>query len=668
MKKARARKVLHCGLLLACLLASPPGLHAQESEIADETPVYWDGQGKRVHVEGCRRLTKDAQELAKLQKMTAADARAKGTPPCSRCPGSVLNIRREAEAEKNKKDVAPKEEADKDTGVEYDPDTVVYVDALWYRVHAADSPDLILKEHKKTMTLAEADRLGYRIGEAGQSGRTVSSFIGYKRQHPPKKIPDDALLAGSDNPRQGRCYPGCHRRQMHAGFTRSPLNEWLKDGFVLCGHCKERGPSDATISEENWAKLEKREEYVPPEGWMHKPYSPDEMPSGEEIEILIQETIAGGSAIQELPFDNPVVSVEQFVMMRFFFPVHQWLKLYKVYRSTGDERVHALMLESARHYNELSKAYPAAVQYKAKDPEGLAYMYTMALCARITLQKARKAPASVTEEELAEAGDFLETMVSVLKPSYEGDDDLDAEMGIPKPVADDFRERAFNRAMNGIGTMATIAVALEDWQTLKGGREYQSTIDRYRRTVAEYIKNWFKESCFSTFDGKTHFYYPYKAGKIREVEGEVIFNRPEDGGHYSHTMQGCLLIYEAMPEVGIDDDFMTAVANAIHHNATTKIKRQGRMVLSGHVESPVMSRVRPYGKNKGGHQYAPARDRFYMLQAFRDDMIEGLCNPLNEETKAAANSEHERRFATLHAHYLKALRKDRSLIHLGEKK
>ena len=50
--------------------------------------VYWDGK-KRVHVRGCRRLTTDPQELAKLQKMTLAEARAKGLPLCSKCPGST---------------------------------------------------------------------------------------------------------------------------------------------------------------------------------------------------------------------------------------------------------------------------------------------------------------------------------------------------------------------------------------------------------------------------------------------------------------------------------------------------------------------------------------------------------------------------------------------------
>ena len=75
------------------------------------------------------------------------------------------------------------------------------------------------------------------------------------------------------------------------------------------------------------------------------------------------------------------------------------------------------------------------------------------------------------------------------------------------------------------------------------------------------------------------------------------------------------------------------------------------------------------GKKKGEkHTHSPAREKFYVFQAFRDDMIDGLCYPLNEEKKTARNSESEKRVMTLYSYYLKALRKDRSLIHLGEQK
>jgi hypothetical protein len=53
-----------------------------------------------------------------------------------------------------------------------------------------------------------------------------------------------------------------------------------------------------------------------------------------------------------------------------------------------------------------------------------------------------------------------------------------------------------------------------------------------------------------------------------------------------------------------------------------------------------------------------------MLEAFKDGMIDGLCITLDDARKAEANSEYDKRLATLHAHYMKALRKDRGLVHL----
>lgn len=66
-----------------------------------QTPATQPGQiqvfhapgKKRVHVEGCRRLTKDPEERAKMTVMTMAEAEAKGLPLCSRCPGSTTSGR-----------------------------------------------------------------------------------------------------------------------------------------------------------------------------------------------------------------------------------------------------------------------------------------------------------------------------------------------------------------------------------------------------------------------------------------------------------------------------------------------------------------------------------------------------------------------------------------------
>jgi len=58
----------------------------EQPEIPGGTTVYYAEGKKRVHVKDCRRLTGD---LAQWTKMTMDEARKKGLPLCSRCPGST---------------------------------------------------------------------------------------------------------------------------------------------------------------------------------------------------------------------------------------------------------------------------------------------------------------------------------------------------------------------------------------------------------------------------------------------------------------------------------------------------------------------------------------------------------------------------------------------------
>jgi arylsulfatase A-like enzyme len=53
------------------------------------TPVYHQEGAGRVHLDGCKRLTNDPAERAKLTRMTLAEAKSKGLTPCSRCSGSA---------------------------------------------------------------------------------------------------------------------------------------------------------------------------------------------------------------------------------------------------------------------------------------------------------------------------------------------------------------------------------------------------------------------------------------------------------------------------------------------------------------------------------------------------------------------------------------------------
>lgn len=541
---------------------------------------------------------------------------------------------------------------------EYDPTTVAYIDALWFRAHAANCPTLILKEYKETMTLAEADLAGARIGESGQSGRTDCCFIGYQRQHPQAVIEEDAMgvVQLMKSGRHKYHVHGCHRFTPDQQDQRMTLaNARGESGFYLCEHCKERGPGFAQMSQEEWDKLPSNASWIPPEGWAPSSFAANTLPPQDEIVILLSETLHGDIAIQESVYINPIATVDNFMIMRFFFPVHRWLELYQAYRCSGDEDIFEQLRGSARHYNTLSKNYLSAAQKKAKDPEGLAYMYTMAASARITLQLARKYPGQVTADELEEAEDFLMTIISVLQPICEANDNLDPSMGIPRPLADDFRNRAFNRAMNGIGTIGMATAALQDLQTLNGTTTYQSTIDRYRKVIQEYIKNWKNTGFEETVDGKDYFSYPYSASDNGYMVGDVKLFGADDQGHFSHTMQGAYVLYESVPELGIDDAFMTAIANTIYFNSYTE--------TSGSPQTPSQEAIQP----KSRHPYGAARERFYMLEAFKDGVIEGQCYTLSASETELKNSEYAKRLATLNAHYLKALRQDRSLIHLAEK-
>ena len=113
------------------------------------------------------------------------------------------------------------------------------------------------------------------------------------------------------------------------------------------------------------------------------------------------------------------------------------------------------------------------------------------------------------------------------------------------------------------------------------------------------------------------------------------------------------VMYEAMPECGTDDDFMTAIANAPYHNSQTK---------NGSVQCHSADKKRPMSRQPFG---AP-RDRFYLLEAFHDGIIDGQCSKLSKAGKEAKLSEYSHRLKTFHAMYMKALSKDRSLACLGE--
>jgi hypothetical protein len=452
---------------------------------------------------------------------------------------------------------------------------------------------------------------------------------------------------------------GCHRfsislddRIMTQKEGRAFAEENGLELFYLCNHCIERGPGFGIPDFDALKKRPSPADFTPPEGWAPQAFPPDELPSKPEIDLLVEETLSKGYGIQEAPYVNPLASLEEFMGRRFFFGTG--LNFYRGYRATGDKRILESLRVSARHYAELSRNYPDVAQAKAKDTEHMTFLSTMAISSRLTLQLARKHPDQVTLEEFLEAESFLKTILATLKPLCEGDSDLDPEMGIPQELADDFRSRAYNRAQQGIGTFAMTATALEDLQAIKQTSDYQPQIDRYRKCVQEYYKNWKDKGCLYTeADGKTYFYYAY-AGTGRKREDGLMLGSADDVGHYAISMNGVMLAHDATPELGPDEDFMTAVANAVHHNSYTK---------NGSIQCPTADEIQPLSR----HPHNPnPKSTFYMFEAFRDGVIEGQGSQVSADRKAAINSGYAQRLNTLYAQYLRALQQDRSLVHLGE--
>ena len=115
---------------------------------------------------------------------------------------------------------------------------------------------------------------------------------------------------------------------------------------------------------------------------------------------------------------------------------------------------------------------------------------------------------------------------------------------------------------------------------------------------------------------------------------------------------------------------MTAVANAVTFSSSHKIKKKGKEQYSGHIQCATRMRVAPTGgQHSGRHSFngAPGSNHFYMLEAFKDDFLEKLNTPATAEQVATAEKTYEKRLAKLHVHYLKALKKNRNLVHLGQK-
>jgi hypothetical protein len=171
-------------LILSLIFLLTSGL-SSAAAFSDETVVYYDG-GNWGHIESCPRPeVKDAEK-----KTTYVEMAKQGGQLCPSCPGS--EVKEQPKAVRVEEPISIDREKYGRKGARartrwldspekaYDPLTRAYCDALWMRVHEEDCPMLVLKDKKKFISLKQADREGWRIGESGQSGRSRCCFEGYR--------------------------------------------------------------------------------------------------------------------------------------------------------------------------------------------------------------------------------------------------------------------------------------------------------------------------------------------------------------------------------------------------------------------------------------------------------------------------------------------------------
>jgi hypothetical protein len=194
--------------------------------------------------------------------------------------------------------------------------------------------------------------------------------------------------------------PPFYHQSRHVPMTMGEAMAKTDMDPYVCEHCIERGPNLTT------ADMEAEGQAGPPSSHpllkvgRRKP-SPPILPSKQEIDVLIQETLAKdyrhpGSALCRSP------GIPGRIHGSAVFLPGNWLSFYQAYRATGDKRILESLRVSARHYRDLCNEYPDVAQLKARDPEAWP-LCTMAVSARSRCSWHGKTQIRLAQDEIAEA-------------------------------------------------------------------------------------------------------------------------------------------------------------------------------------------------------------------------------------------------------------------------
>jgi len=239
MKTTPRRAATSFALAILCALIFAPAGTAQ-AKPADDATVYYGGK-KRVHITGCRRLTKDPAELAKMTKMTYQEAQAKGLPLCSKCPGSTTDRNKPGSGSQ----------------ATHGPDTTVYGGPNGKRVHVVGcrrltkDPAELAKMLK--MTLAEAEAKGRPLCSKCPGSTTDQN----KPASGGANEPDDNATVYYGGKKRVHI-TGCRRLTKDpaelAKMTKMTYGEAKAKGLPLCSRC----PGSTTQGRGN-----------PPDSWVN---------------------------------------------------------------------------------------------------------------------------------------------------------------------------------------------------------------------------------------------------------------------------------------------------------------------------------------------------------------------------------------------------------------
>jgi len=249
--------------------------YVADAEPADDTTVYWAGK-ERIHVAECRRYSRETPEAkANYQTMTYAEAKAKGLPLCSRCPGS--DTPGKGTPDSSSADSAPASTLSADSSQSTSAEAGVAADTIVYyatgkrRTHVAECRrySRLSSEEKAamvTMTYAQAQARNLPLCSRCPSSDTPGK--GTAEEASPSDVESSTIHNANTkvyhSAGKKRVHvEGCRRLNSKEGTTVMTLGEAEAKGLALCSRC----PGSTTHGKGNPEKSETSADL--PESWVN---------------------------------------------------------------------------------------------------------------------------------------------------------------------------------------------------------------------------------------------------------------------------------------------------------------------------------------------------------------------------------------------------------------